>query len=272
MTVTLLVVVLSASPMTIAAPGLRSVNVKPEVASFFSDHLARELKAQKLNVVASEDIATLIGMERQKQLLGCSDEAAQSCLVELSNALGADAVLNGSIGRFEDITQLHLAIVDSKSAKTLATYDEKVTGSDKRVLESLSTGARSLARDLRKATGEPPPSVESNGSSVVRPATAIPAAAGLVGIGAGIAFRLSAVGKLNELKNPTRPHSFDEISATAEAAHLNETLSYAGFGLGALGIGTAVVLAITGAGADTSTALGPTFSRDSVGFAVAGSF
>jgi hypothetical protein len=58
-------------------------------------------------VVTADDLAQLVGIERQKALLGC-DEAATLCITELANALGTDGVLVGSITRSEDS---YLAVV-----------------------------------------------------------------------------------------------------------------------------------------------------------------
>src|SRR5438094_1263187 len=122
---------LAMAPAKIAAPGLAVVNVKPEVAAFLSEHLARELKARGLAVVSAQEIQTLIGIERQRELKSCGDEGKASCMAELSGALGADAVLTGSVGRFEDAFQVHLSVVSALTGATLATYDGKAEGGDK---------------------------------------------------------------------------------------------------------------------------------------------
>lgn len=49
-------------------------------------------KAGVFQVVSQADIRTLLGVERQKQLLGCGEDAA-SCMAELSGALDARYLL-----------------------------------------------------------------------------------------------------------------------------------------------------------------------------------
>jgi len=51
-------------------------------------------------VYSTADIERVLGAERQKQLMGCTDEV--SCLIELSDALGARWVIHGRIDRFGD--------------------------------------------------------------------------------------------------------------------------------------------------------------------------
>ena len=49
-------------------------------------------------VISQQDIATMLGLERQKQLMGCADDST-SCLAELSGALGARFVMSGTLTR-----------------------------------------------------------------------------------------------------------------------------------------------------------------------------
>ena len=44
------------------------------------------------------DLKQLIGLERQKQLLGCAE---RGCVAELAAALGVDGVLTGNVTRSE---------------------------------------------------------------------------------------------------------------------------------------------------------------------------
>lgn len=55
-----------------------------------TDHLARAITG--VRVVTARDISVLLGFERQKQLLGCSDDGM--CMAELGNALGVQGVLS----------------------------------------------------------------------------------------------------------------------------------------------------------------------------------
>lgn len=88
--------------------------VAPDVVQALSETVATRLAARNFfEVVSSRDIATLVGLERQKQLMGCSEEAA-SCLAELSGSLGARFVLSGSVTRLGDSYQLNLQTLDTQ--------------------------------------------------------------------------------------------------------------------------------------------------------------
>src|SRR4029077_17741704 len=52
----------------------------------------------QVKVVTQRDVTQLLGLERQRALLGCAD-SGQACIVELAGALGVDALLSMSITR-----------------------------------------------------------------------------------------------------------------------------------------------------------------------------
>src|SRR4051794_4567099 len=89
---------LQAAPIRVAAPGFATVGIAPELANVYVERFATVLASTgTVKVTTSRDIAQVIGLERQRQLLGCADET--SCLAELAGGLGVDAVLSGSLAR-----------------------------------------------------------------------------------------------------------------------------------------------------------------------------
>ena len=142
-------------PTRLGVPELRGVDVPERTMSFYSEHLAQHLRAPGLSVVTSREIATLLGVERQRQLLACS-EASESCVVELANALGADAVVMGDVARFDNTFQLNVKVVSSGDATVMAARSARVEG-DAAVLDALAQVGASLARALLEARGRPVP-------------------------------------------------------------------------------------------------------------------
>ena len=64
--------------------------------------------------LTSKDVQTILGAERQKQLLGCNE--ASTCLTELAGAMGAPYVLSGTISQIGPSLQLSMQMLDvSKS-------------------------------------------------------------------------------------------------------------------------------------------------------------
>jgi hypothetical protein len=80
---------LSATPK-VASPEWSAVNLKHELVLFYADSLAQALRQEGVEVITSQDIGTLLGMERQRQLLACDD--GRSCITELGDELQVAAL------------------------------------------------------------------------------------------------------------------------------------------------------------------------------------
>jgi hypothetical protein len=65
-------------------------------------------------VYSQADIERVLSAERQAQLLGCSDD---SCLAELSGALGARYIVSGRVDRFGDRYVLTAGLFDTQATK-----------------------------------------------------------------------------------------------------------------------------------------------------------
>src|SRR5688500_16256709 len=91
-------VVVSIAPMKLALPGLQVVGIDPKLGAFYGEHFAQQLTLRGARVTSTSEISALLGLERQKQLLGCSDEAS-SCMAELAKALGVDGLALGDVAK-----------------------------------------------------------------------------------------------------------------------------------------------------------------------------
>lgn len=102
----------------IAVTGLSSAGeVDPKVAEAIGESVTAEVAARGyFEPISTGEIATLLGVERQRQLLGCGDD---SCMTEIASALGAPYVMSGSLTKLEGIFQLNLQVIDSQKARTL---------------------------------------------------------------------------------------------------------------------------------------------------------
>ncbi len=87
----------------------------PQVVAAFTEALTATIsKAGYFDVASSRDVAQLLGVERQKQLLGCSDG---SCMAELSGAIGARFILSGSLVKLGDSWQLTMTTLDTERSQ-----------------------------------------------------------------------------------------------------------------------------------------------------------
>src|SRR5688572_8514422 len=120
-TLLLMAVLAQASPVSVAAPPLQSVGVD---ANLLTDHVAQQLTLQGLRVITPSQIASLLGQERQKELMGCKDDG-NSCLAELAGAVGTDALVSGSVGRVGEEFVINLGILSARTGSTLSTLSAK---------------------------------------------------------------------------------------------------------------------------------------------------
>ncbi|MHB8876121.1 MAG: hypothetical protein ACYC8T_20720 [Myxococcaceae bacterium] len=140
--------------LKLASPGFSAVNVEPGVATFLSDHFAQQLALGGIKVATATEIGALIGLERQKQLVGCSDDAA-SCLAELAGALGADGLITGSVARFGGTFQINIKIISARDGAALSVVS-RTAKDEESALGMLTQAASELAPLLLKQTERDP--------------------------------------------------------------------------------------------------------------------
>lgn len=135
-------------PVKLAALVFQGANVEKTALAFFTEHYGQQMVMAGVQVVTPEQIAALVGFERQKELMGCGEESA-SCLAELGNALGVDGLVTGSVGKFGGSYQLNLRVLSASTGQPLAVASSRV-GSETGVLDELTRLAQAQARDLQR--------------------------------------------------------------------------------------------------------------------------
>ncbi len=228
--IAVLVASLSAVPGKLAAPEWATVNIPADLAAFYAGEVARTLRSEGFEVLTTRDIAAVLGLERQKQLLGCAEEAT-NCMAELGAAMGCDAILTANLARLDDSYQGSLRVLSARDGKTLA--DERVEASGQRALaQALEAAALRLARKLR-----PPPPQQGP-----RRHAWIPLVAGVaLGAGAGVTLGVAS-------SNFAQVAQVDEPTALQLASD-GKTLQLSGWtmvGVGAAALVTAGVLFLLG--------------------------
>src|SRR4051812_36888184 len=83
--------------ISLALPRLNGVNLAAGEAELQAQRLAEKFSGYGIKVLTSHDVEAVLGMERQKQLMGCADDS--SCLTEIVGALGVDGILLADLGR-----------------------------------------------------------------------------------------------------------------------------------------------------------------------------
>lgn len=120
-----------------------SDDASSKTARLVQEQVATELMSlERYDIVGQSEITALLGIERQKQLLGCSDEAS-SCMAELSGALGARWLVMGTLGRAGSKLRFDLKLVDSAASKTVA-RNGRVLANDDELFAAVPEMVRAL--------------------------------------------------------------------------------------------------------------------------------
>ena len=98
---------------------LRRKSLNAAQGPLVDDMLLTELtrrSPRQIKLVGAKDVTAVIGVEQQKQLLGCSDSA---CLVEIGSALGASHMLNSTLGKLGSKFVLNVTLLEVSNAQAL---------------------------------------------------------------------------------------------------------------------------------------------------------
>ena len=234
-------------PVTIAAPLLEGVQLSEELTAFYSDHLAQQLASNGLKVTNPRDVAQVLGLERQRELLaGGSDD--DSNLLEIGRVLGVEGLVSGSIAKLGTAYQVNLRIIHARTAETLTTFSERVR-SEEELLDSLNRAARRMAPAITRALRASPEALagaEEAPSVAAPPRRArqwawVPLAASAV-VGTFGALTIADANKLDaKLRNPPPGYTPEQASAELKTAQARQFLGGTLLTVGVAGL-------LTGAG------------------------
>ncbi len=157
--------------LKMAVTEIKPLGTDPTKATLLSEIALAEAAADaRLEVIGSSDIAGMIGFEKQKQMLGCTEDT--SCLTEIAGALGVDYVLQGSFGKLGAAFRIDITVLDVKRSRVFSRANETVSGSE----ELLITAVQRL---VRKAL-EPIPSLAAPPAEAAKSEPARPPEAAIV--------------------------------------------------------------------------------------------
>ena len=204
----------------------------PNIARSMTDSVAAEVgRRGYFSVMSANDVQQLIGLERQKQLMGCGEDSS-SCLSELAGAIGVGYVMSGTVSRLGDAYQLTLQALDTQKAAPL--------GRSSRIANTLETLNALVPYAVAEATSTPLPAPPSRvlPLSLMGVGAASLVAGGLVGF-----FALSQERVVNlELQRNAGLGTLDSYRTQATDIGQQKTISLALLGVGAAAIGAGIVL------------------------------
>jgi len=225
----------TATPLRLAAPSLQAVGVDPKKASAFTDYFGQQLSQYGIRVTTSSEVDAILGHERQKQMLGCSEESS-SCVAEMAGALGVDGIVSGNVARLEPSGYLMtLKVIAASSGATMGNYSGRLPD-ENAALDWLARTARQFAVSRGLVVPE---------GVRLRGRTWMPGAAALVLAGVGTYLYVDSVNVAASLRagNGTPPERLD---ATIDAARTQQAVGGALLGAGVAAAATAAVFFLTG--------------------------
>lgn len=143
---------LAADKPTVAVFDLQAAGVPAASASAIQDAVTDALaKRGFFEVISASEIRSMLGVERQKQLMGCSE--GTSCTAELADALGSRFVLTGTLSKLGDAFQLSLQLLDTQKGQPI--------GRGTRIAQNERALVAMLPWLLAEATSTPAPPAPS---------------------------------------------------------------------------------------------------------------
>jgi len=216
----------AAEPVKLAQPGLTLVDVDAAKGSFMAETIAAAMASRGVRVVTQKEIAAMLGLERQKQLLGCSDDTS-SCVAELGSALGVDGVLIGDLAHLGKRWQFNLKVLSPKDGAVLSLRTGKA-GSEEELVDQLEQAGRELAAEvlvtLGRATASPEGPVAVTTAQPRKSIRLWSLLPGIVGaLAVGFASLSLAMAEEEGAKLRTGTHTLTEAQSLLDTANNLET-------------------------------------------------
>ncbi len=237
-----------------------SEEIAPGLCEAYERRFTSELtRTRELAVTTERDVQQLLGLERQKQLLGCAEDS-MSCAAELAGALGVDGLVSGAVTRTPTGYLLNIKVTKAKDGSEWASASEILT-SEGQLLDKLDPIAARFVRELNGKTG---------GSSAGRIVMFSAAGVGLALTVSGAVLFNMAKSEAALLRSDTVQSPL-ELQATASRGNTYQTAGVLLMTVGIPTFTTFLILALVNPGGDTRTAMvAPVFFPGGAGVAFVG--
>ncbi len=121
----MLALLLAAAPLKVALLPLEGgEGVNASTAKSLTQAVLGEARKQSgIAVMSPDELGSILSLERQKALLGCSED---SCVAEVAQALGVDRVLVGSVSKLGQSWLLHLKLLNANNGTVASQVDRRL--------------------------------------------------------------------------------------------------------------------------------------------------
>jgi hypothetical protein len=219
-----------------------------DTANAVTEQLAANIQKLGIDTLAPADLQARLGLERQRQLLGCTDT---SCLTEIGAAIGVDRVVSGTIAYVGNSTTISLALINNTTGQVETRYSERLKGkNDDGFLDVIPAAVATLFPSFKAtqsleptASGSPSPTSPAvSGRRVFAWVTAGVGFGALVVGGVALGLNLSAYAALHGQPAPTPDRAMSLVTSGNLAQYVAiGALSAAG----ALAIGSIILFSMS---------------------------
>lgn len=217
-----------AEPLSVAVVDFEVIGGDVRLGGVYAERLASHLEDRGLKVITQKTIRSILSVERQKQLLGCGEEAS-SCLTELAGALGSTHLMLGQVAKVGSSFTVNVRAVRSDSGATISSTS-KTVGSEEASLDAVSEAADAFAFTLDPTLAKP------------RVAPLLVAGLGLATAVAGSVFLFRVADANATLRGPVKADlSVDDAFKLANARAPEQPLGIALVAVGASALVSGIV-------------------------------
>ena len=140
-------------------------------STILTEIVVSEIARYGMDVVSKADIAAIVGFEKEKTLLGCSDDS--SCLAEIGGALGVDYMVTGQVGQIGSRYRLSLLLVDVRKGKVVGRAADFSDKNEDALVNVTTARVREIVAVIQAATAAAV--VQRDAKPAPKPAPAPPA-------------------------------------------------------------------------------------------------
>lgn len=133
---------------TAPLPRLLVVDLKVEqgvsdsAARLLNEMLLTKLQATgRYEVFGQADLRSMLDLEKEKLLTGCTDVA---CMAEIAGAMGAERALFGSVGTLGDSYVLNLRLINNLEVRVEARWSETFEGDESELVGAVDRAVTAL--------------------------------------------------------------------------------------------------------------------------------
>jgi hypothetical protein len=226
-------------PISVAVLDWSGSGLEPAQMGSLSEAFSNRLSRAGASVSSPRTIAAVLGIERQRQLLGCAE--ASSCVAEIAGALGTEVIALGDVFKTSKSLRLSLKLIAAKDASILATY-EGVASNDDELFALIDPAVEQLYPSAAAKLGRPAATKARSWWFVVPTAAGAAAGIGAIVTQSIAAQRFASI-PMTSTSDPKNVEDVRQLRADGETAQ------WATRGLllaGVAGLATGAVMFFTG--------------------------